>query len=347
MTTPGRADVAIERGNDPNTFRELDELAAAVPGCSPFQTGLLAHVYKSAPDAEPIALLARNRQGSAIGGMLAVSFTHGPLPRSLARRLTSHCTVRGTPPAASPEVGVAIGSRLFSELQSRVTDRSMYIRYYADRESPLTAELQSTGFGREDWLNFLVDLRQPEASLLEKMSKHRRKGIRLAEKAGVEVSEMASRAEVDSAYRIMADTHRRLKVPFQSIELFHAAYEWLFPRGRVMFLSARRGDRTVAVRIVLIHDGIAYDWYSGSAPDAGDVHAEEGLVWAAMLQAKEGGATCFDFGGAGMPTEEYGPREFKRRFGGTLTDFGRFTKVLRPARLRIAVKAGRKLRRIP
>ena len=103
MTTPGRADVAIERGNDPNTFRELDELAAAVPGCSPFQTGLLAHVYKSAPDAEPIALLARNRQGSAIGGMLAVSFTHGPLPRSLARRLTSHCTVRGTPPAVSPD----------------------------------------------------------------------------------------------------------------------------------------------------------------------------------------------------------------------------------------------------
>jgi lipid II:glycine glycyltransferase (peptidoglycan interpeptide bridge formation enzyme) len=145
----------------------------------------------------------------------------------------------------------------------------------------------------------------------------------------------------------MADTHRRLRVPFQSIELFRAAYEWLFPRGRAMFLSARRGDHTIAVRVVLIHDRIAYDWYSGSAPDAGDVHAEEGLVWAAMLQAKDRGATRFDFGGAGVPTEEYGPREFKRRFGGAMTNFGRFTKVLRPGRLRIAVTAGRRLRRIP
>jgi serine/alanine adding enzyme len=347
MTARGPADIAIERGDDPYTFHELDELAASIPGSSPFQTGLLAHVYRTAPDAEPIALLARDGRGSVVGGMLAVNFVHGPLPRSLARRLTSHCTVRGTPLAASSEGGARIRSLLFSELESRIREQSMYVRYYPDRETPLTTELQSAGFGREDWLNFLLDLRQPTAVLLAKMSKHRRKGIRFAEKSRVEVSEIASRPEIVSASHMMADTHRRLRVPFQSIGLFCSAYEWLFPRGRVMFLAARYGHRTVAVRVVLLHDGIAYDWYSGATTDAAEVHAEEGLVWAAILEAKERGATCFDFGGAGMPTIEYGPREFKRRFGGTLTNFGRFTKVLQPARLRIALVAGRIVRRIP
>jgi len=39
------------------------------------------------------------------------------------------------------------------------------------------------------------------------------------------------------------------------------------------------------------------------------------------------GYKSFDFGGAGSPHEEYGVREFKRRFGGDLVNYGRYMNV--------------------
>src|SRR2546428_11875668 len=97
-------------------------------------------------------------------------------------------------------------------------------------------------------------------------------------------------------------------------------------------LMAATGDQILAGRIVLLYRGTAYDWYAGSTPQGKRLHADEWLVWRAMLLAKEHRAVRFDFGGAGEPDQDYGPREFKRRFGGPITNIGRYTKVLRRVR---------------
>ena len=108
-----------------------------------------------------------------------------------------------------------------------------------------------------------------------------------------------------------------------------------------MILAARHDAILVSVRVVLLFREIAYHWCGGSRPSAAEVRADELLVWNAMLRAKETGARRFDFGGAGTPEEDYGPREFKRPFGGAETNLGRYTKALRPARLKVAETAAR------
>ena len=35
----------------------------------------------------------------------------------------------------------------------------------------------------------------------------------------------------------------------------------------------------------------------------------------------------YDFGGAGWPDEEYGPRDFKAKFGGDLVCYGRYRRI--------------------
>lgn len=43
--------------------------------------------------------------------------------------------------------------------------------------------------------------------------------------------------------------------------------------------------------------------------------------------AKELGCTTFDFMGAGKPNKPYGVREFKKRFGGELVEYGRYRLI--------------------
>lgn len=49
--------------------------------------------------------------------------------------------------------------------------------------------------------------------------------------------------------------------------------------------------------------------------------------------------TLYDFGGAGWPNEDYGPRHFKKKFGGELVRFGRYRKVFSPIRMKMAEAA--------
>jgi len=51
----------------------------------------------------------------------------------------------------------------------------------------------------------------------------------------------------------------------------------------------------------------------------------------------------FNFGGAGKPGQPYGPREFKKDFGGKLVEYGRHHLVLSPLRYKI-LEFGLKLR---
>jgi serine/alanine adding enzyme len=178
------------------------------------------------------------------------------------------------------------------------------------------------------------------------MSKYRRKGIRAAEKEGLDLVYVSTTAELGSLYRLLADAHRRLLIPFQSRPLFEAVFREFVSGGSGLMVMAKDQDRLLAGRVLLLHGGIAYDWYAGSTSQAKRLHADEWLTWKAMMAAKERGAVQFDFGGAGKPDENYGPREFKRRFGGRETNVGRYTKVLGRVRFGIANLAQEVIRRI-
>ena len=330
----------------PRALRELDEFTESHETCSPFQTGPLVRAYAKSPDTIPSVLVARDSRGSIVASLAAVSFTHGGNTLPLASRLTRHCTIRGSPPAMDDHRGEEVSSQLIVELPRVLLPETLYIRFYPDRDPPAATIKTLQGYSREDWLNYLIDLSRSENSLLESMSKHRRKGIHTAEREGVEVREVSNFRELTQLYTILEESHRRLKVPIQRKELFQATFEDLRPRNQALLMLAQKGQRLLAGRVVVVVHETAYDWYAGSLPGATEVHANEFLAWSAMMKAKLLGATTFDFGGAGTPREDYGPREFKRRFGGAETNYGRYTKVLRPRMLRVARTAADILRRI-
>ena len=327
-------------------FTELDSFADSLRNPSIFQTGRMARVYAQSPDTKPLVLVARGSSGEIGASVAGVTFTHMRRGLPVVSQLSSHFTVRGAPIAPSGPEGLEATTMLLQELPHRMGPNSVYIRCYPDFGAPTVPILQLCGYAREDWLNIVINLEKGERQLLEEMSKHRRKGIRTATKAGFEVIRISTTDGVDVLYRLLADAHRHLMVPFQTRPLFNAVLRDLGSTGNALMLIAKRGDEVLAGRIVLLYGGTAYDWYGGSTPQGKQLRVDEWLTWNAMLLAKDRGAAQFDFGGAGKPDEDYGPREFKRRFGGCVTNVGRYTRVLARLRFAVADLAQAVLRRI-
>ena len=68
------------------------------------------------------------------------------------------------------------------------------------------------------------------------------------------------------------------------------------------------------------------------------------MIWEILQWGRERGFHWFDFGGAGKPDEDYGPRVFKSRWGGTLVNYGRNTYIHAPIRFKLS-RAGYQIAR--
>jgi lipid II:glycine glycyltransferase (peptidoglycan interpeptide bridge formation enzyme) len=196
------------------------------------------------------------------------------------------------------------------------------------------APFESLGYRWEDHLNYLIDIRPGPDAILEGMSKARRKGIASGEKAGLAMWP-TDKGGLERAYSVLRETHRRAGIPLADKSLFDSALDILAPRDLLMARVAALGGELCAARFVLRWKHTLYDWYAGSTDLGREVHADEWLVWEMLKEGVTKACRTFDFGGAGKPSESYGPREFKRRFGGSELNPGRFVKAYRPVVTRV------------
>ena len=91
--------------------------------------------------------------------------------------------------------------------------------------------------------------------------------------------------------------------------------------------------------LVTVNAGVqafALQTYSASVSNG---MASSGPTWDEIRWSSENGLDCYDFGGAGWAGEEYGPRHFKKKFGGELVRFGRYRRVHSRFKLRLAESA--------
>lgn len=193
-------------------------------------------------------------------------------------------------------------------------------------------------YEKEEHLNYLIYLKVSEDDLWSSIHKSRRKGITRAKKDNIEILELNDISDIPEFYNLIKDTYNRVKMPVADISIFNSAYEILVPKNMAKFYVARLGDKIIGARAVLLYKDQIYDWYAGSSSAHTDLTINEALVWHVLKYGSNNGYRLFDFGGAGKPDEEYGVREFKRRFGGTEVNFGRYIKTYSPTIMNIIKK---------
>lgn len=202
-------------------------------------------------------------------------------------------------------------------------------------------EFQKLGFELQPHMNYLVDIAGNDSEIMAGMSQSRRKMLRRAEREGLlEVRRVLSEEGLSEFYSLLRTTYSRVGKPYPGLEHFVASLR-LHGNAGACFLCDFKGA-TVAARFVLRYNGTIYDWYAGSDPGFNHLNPNEWLVWEIMRWGRGQGCGVFDFGGGGDPGRPYGPREFKRRFGGREVYYNRFMKVHRTASMAIG-RAGFRL----
>lgn len=302
-----------------------------------FQTPEMHQVFSSTKNYEPI-LVAADDDGDIKDLILASLIKEGT---GLKGSMSSRAIVTGGPLARDGDLRF-----LLAEFDEITRGKALYSQFRNLRD-PTTYRhtFQEAGYVFEEHLNYTHDLTKSLKEIKAGFSDGRKKGIKKAESLGLEVS-VGEKSDLDDFYEMVSRTYKEVGVPLADKSLFEAALRILSPRKMILFVLCTLNREILAGRMVLAYNGMLHDWYAGSLPAAKSHNSNELLVWHTMRWGHENGFRLFDFGGAGRPGEHYGPGEFKRRFGGNLTNFGRFQKIYHPIKHMIGRKGYELLRRV-
>jgi serine/alanine adding enzyme len=179
-------------------------------------------------------------------------------------------------------------------------------------------------FHFQEHLNIIIDLSKTNEELWKDVFSKRRNEIRKAEKEGVEVREIDSFEELQIAYSILVEVYSRAKFPLANQELFNNSFRILFPKGLIKYFGAFYNNNLIGILITLCYKNVIYDWYAGSFKRFYNKCPNDLLPWKVFLNTKAQGYNIFDFGGAGHPDSNYGVRDYKKKFGGTFVNYGRY-----------------------
>lgn len=306
-----------------------------------FQSPEMFDVFRQATGIQPAALAAIDSVSGA--GLACLAWVRVEPSGWLARALLTRCICQGGPVyEPGSERGLLAARALVARHVELLRDHTVYSQFrnaYEDTGIPEALD----GLGEpEPHCNFIIDLSRGLEAIWRGMSSGRRKGIGRAQRRAISVSRVVSSADVTRCYELFELTYRRARLPLFDESLFQAASRLL--GDQVRFYLAEREADTLAARALLLNEHTMYDWFAGSTDEGDAAGASELIVWQALQDACAVGLRRFDFGGGGNPHQPYGPREFKRRFGGTTIEYQRFVVRHAPVRYRL-VSAGLKLRR--
>jgi hypothetical protein len=312
------------------------------PAANVFHTPEMFQVFSRTRGYRP-ELWAATRDGHVLALLLAVQIT---LANVLFRCFTRRAVVYGGV-LCTPEIeGQEALARLLGSYTRDVGGAPLFteLRNVSDARD-LQPVLGRHGFTYEEHLNYLIDLNQPEEAIWSKVSKKLRQNVRRARATGVTIEDVTEPSQLAVAYRLLEQVFERVHVPLPSITLFQAAFEILTPRDMLKVVLARLGDHYIGVNMALMYRGRIIDWYCASDHAFHSHYPEPLMLWHIIQWGKERSFRVLDFGGAGKPNVDYGPRVFKSKWGGTLVNYGRNTYIHAPIRLRFSRVGYQLLRR--
>ena len=342
MTTDKRApNFKIVNTLDEKAWRRFVE---EHPAGNIFHTPEMFQVFSRAEGHQP-ELWAATKDGRVLALLLPVWIT---LKDRLLRPFTTRVVIYGSVLCTASVEGQEALARLLHTYKCEVKGGPLFteLRNLSDL-SAIQPILQDNGFIHEGHLNFLIDLQRPTEEIWSSLHRNVRTNVRKARRMGVVVEEVTSLDKVPVIYAVLAKVYEHIQIPLALPSLFEAAFEILHPRGMIKLFMARVEDTRIGVAIRLLYKDVIYAWYAGAIIDYASYKANDLLNWHVLEWGAQNGFRCFDFGGAGKPDQDYGPRRFKAKFNGTLVNYGRNICVHHPHLLRFSQWGYQVYRRLP
>ena len=314
--------------------QDWDRYVNEHPKGSIFHTSAMLRVFKATPNHDPMFIAARNGDGKIVAILCAVRVnTLG----GVLERLASRSIMYAEPICDDTDEGIESLIGLIKTHDRRWNRKTLFteVRPMTGRHGAEQVALEHCGYQLLPYCNYVNDLSDGASSIAARTKPVQRK-IRTAKRRGLKIKQVSSENDFESVYRQIQVSYGRSQIPVAPNELFHSARKHLPPE----MLSVRLGSvdgQNVAASVGLVFKDRYFAWFNGTTRPKG-IAATASLVWDEIEEACQRGIKTYDFGGAGWPEEEYGPRIFKSRFGGTAIDSGRYRKV--GSQLQLALARG-------
>ena len=164
----------------------------------------------------------------------------------------------------------------------------------------------------------ILNLEMSEDEILTQMKPKGRYNIRLAEKKGVEVSEI-NFEEINTFYKLYKTTFERNKFEGKNLEFFKT---YLKHCGEFSKIFVAKVNKQVLSAVVIVYFGNrATYFYGASSNEMREYMAPNMLHWHVIKDAKKQGYKEYDFWGIARDEKDenhewHGLTQFKKKFGG-------------------------------
>lgn len=318
---------------------EFDHFLYDSPHGSIFQTREMAEVYKRNNSAEPFLLVAIDEDsGGIIASLLAKILDE---KKGFMSSYSRHSTIRGGPVFNSGD-GLSAIPLLLKEYNGIANKKNvMYSRIYPLIDTVNAFSIYGDyGYESEVWNNFIIDLDKSKEELWSSISKSKRRCINKAKKSNLVFREIENKSEVKIFYDLVKQRYSLRNNPLEDLSNFEAVYDILVPKNMAKFFFVEHDGICIGTRLVLLYNDEIYAWYNGSDSNYFDLYPNDFAVWSVLEWGLENGFKQFDFGGGGKDEDSSaGWVQFKRLFGGKMVNYGRYTRVHKPLKLKFAKNA--------
>ena len=312
-------------------YPDWDAYVLRHPKGSIFHTSMMVRVFAKTKGFQPYTQAAVDADGNIVA--MLVSCHVKTLNRFAA--VSSRAIQFGEPLCDPTPIGIAALTELIKTHDKFMSSRALLsevrsiCRPDAEKEALTNCEYEHL-----DYINYIIELPKDADVLWKKFNKRMRQKIRGTRRKGVVVRDDCCREGVERLYMMLQASYGRARVPLPSREFFCNAISML-PNECVRMRTAWKDGKPVASVISLVYGDRVFSWYGGTLRLKG-MSPFACIVWEDIVWACENGYAIYDFGGAGWPHDNYGPRAFKASFAGTEVRYGRYVLPYSRMRLRLA-----------
>jgi len=217
-------------------------------------------------------------------------------------------------------------AKLLEFISNDLKGRSIYI----ETRNFFDYSIYKNTFAGQQWkfdhyLNYHLNC-STEIVVQENLNTNRKRQIKKAFKNGAVIAEAKNINEVNEFYLILEDLYKnKIKKPLLPMEFFQAFFEKDI--GKILLVKKEEKIIGGIVCPILRNKAIYELYICGLDHDYKDLSPSVMATYAAIEYGFNNNLKKFDFMGAGKPSEDYGVRDFKAKFGGELVEHGRFVKI--------------------
>lgn len=313
-------------------YNEWSDFVFNHPYGNAFQTPEMYNAYKNTPLYEPVFISVKDNE-KILGILLAVVQKEYPLPFGF---ISSRSIIWGGPLVIDNDIKIL--NLILKEYDNIASKKAIYsqFRNFWEQDNSAISVFNNNGFFYQEHLNIIVDLTLDENELWKNIDQRKRTYINKAKKEGLTFNISTTNDQLTKCYSILKDVYKKAKLPLPQFLFFKTLLNTSNHLFKFIPFIISYNNEIISCFFGLCYKSRIYEYYVGNNPIYLKKNGGDLLLWEIFNWGKANGYSIFDFGGAGKSNLPYGVRDYKKKFGGEIVEYGRYEKIHHPLLMKIA-----------